>query len=671
MNNAFTILGAKPTDSAERLQELLEEKGLLWDDLNEVQDAYADLVNPQKRIRHEIRYFRSSVFAPFDRMLTVSEEDMPSLTNIVKTLVSVGAWFEEDDWELFDEINDARDVAQFKQIDDMDKMSEVVDEVKKDVVQSANAYFDSLEQTTTVRIFNGIVKEDCYSSFFVDELMAHYELIIKETLEDKEKLVNSTFDSIEKLCNQFNGGNELSTLLCVRVDELSDALKAWDRIVQPLQVNMQDRGGQHEYSGRMANGIRNKMVALCNSSQDVLKKFLDHFEQARLGAQLGFNSRYEMMNARNALEGRLKDSICFTNEIIRMTDVLLDVFAELEITVEQLKSDRKQLAELKEVLLKLRNQIPGAEQRASIADQRANSERLIQQASPSTDNETGGKRILLGVLAAISFVFMIVGFVRGLPAMGAAFIIVGLAFAVGCCAYNTLKENPKGVFAVIAIAVLLIFIIVVPLAVTSSNSYGKTYTVTFNREGGTGGTSSVDAKYNASMPYATKPTKSGYEFMGYYSGKNGTGVKYYDSDMSSTRQWDKESSSTLYAYWKAINRGIVLTADNFENYFVLTSSCSASTTSTGKLRVTYKYSISPKVGFNYTNSENPSSITVVIGLSISSVKQSYGTPSKYKITVHLSKSSGYSKSGSITYTVSSSEKYWSDGIYSVSGTIYN
>ncbi len=51
----------------------------------------------------------------------------------------------------------------------------------------------------------------------------------------------------------------------------------------------------------------------------------------------------------------------------------------------------------------------------------------------------------------------------------------------------------------------------------------EVYTVTLHKQGGIGGTDSVQVTYGAGMPTASAPTKEGYEFRGYYSGTNGTG----------------------------------------------------------------------------------------------------------------------------------------------------
>jgi uncharacterized repeat protein (TIGR02543 family) len=77
---------------------------------------------------------------------------------------------------------------------------------------------------------------------------------------------------------------------------------------------------------------------------------------------------------------------------------------------------------------------------------------------------------------------------------------------------------------------------------------GNTYTVTFNKQSGTGGTNSVTATYGSAMPTATKPTRTGYTFGGYWDATSG-GTQYYTESMASSRSWDKTANTTLYARW--------------------------------------------------------------------------------------------------------------------------
>jgi uncharacterized repeat protein (TIGR02543 family) len=76
------------------------------------------------------------------------------------------------------------------------------------------------------------------------------------------------------------------------------------------------------------------------------------------------------------------------------------------------------------------------------------------------------------------------------------------------------------------------------------------YTVTLNKNGGTGGTSSVSAIYGSAMPSIAIPTYAGYTFQGYYDSSASTGgTKYYNANGTSARAWNIASNKTLYARW--------------------------------------------------------------------------------------------------------------------------
>ena len=82
------------------------------------------------------------------------------------------------------------------------------------------------------------------------------------------------------------------------------------------------------------------------------------------------------------------------------------------------------------------------------------------------------------------------------------------------------------------------------------------YTVTFGKNGGTGGDDYVTATYGQPMPTpCTAPKKSGYVFDGYWTTVASGGVQYYDGSMRSVRNWDMKTSTTLYAKW--VENGLV------------------------------------------------------------------------------------------------------------------
>ena len=84
-------------------------------------------------------------------------------------------------------------------------------------------------------------------------------------------------------------------------------------------------------------------------------------------------------------------------------------------------------------------------------------------------------------------------------------------------------------------------------------------TVTLDKQGGTGGTNSVQAIYNSPMPAATMPTRTGYTFDGYYAGPNGSGNRYYNANGTSAINWNKQVAATIYAKWMIITYSISIT----------------------------------------------------------------------------------------------------------------
>jgi uncharacterized repeat protein (TIGR02543 family) len=79
----------------------------------------------------------------------------------------------------------------------------------------------------------------------------------------------------------------------------------------------------------------------------------------------------------------------------------------------------------------------------------------------------------------------------------------------------------------------------------------ETYTVTFDQQGGSGGTESARAVMGQRLPDITVPTKEDRVFYGYWTKENGGGLCYTRLNGKNNRIWDIASDTTLYAMWKA------------------------------------------------------------------------------------------------------------------------
>lgn len=80
-----------------------------------------------------------------------------------------------------------------------------------------------------------------------------------------------------------------------------------------------------------------------------------------------------------------------------------------------------------------------------------------------------------------------------------------------------------------------------------------TTTITLDQQSGSGGSSNVTATFDAAMPSATMPTRTGFVFGGYFTATGGNGTQYYNADGSSAKDWDfTDATKTLFAKWTAV-----------------------------------------------------------------------------------------------------------------------
>lgn len=94
------------------------------------------------------------------------------------------------------------------------------------------------------------------------------------------------------------------------------------------------------------------------------------------------------------------------------------------------------------------------------------------------------------------------------------------------------------------------------------------YSVTLHYGGGTSGSDTLSVAYGEMMPFPpgrdSAPIHSGYEFVGFFSGENGSGTQYYSMEVHSgldnryyerlvpLRRWYSHSNGDLYGYWKPL-----------------------------------------------------------------------------------------------------------------------
>ncbi len=154
----------------------------------------------------------------------------------------------------------------------------------------------------------------------------------------------------------------------------------------------------------------------------------------------------------------------------------------------------------------------------------------------------------------------------------------------------------------------------------------STYTVSFNANGGTGAPNAVTATYGAAMPtpLSSTPSKTGVTFAGWWDTSAATGgTMYYNANNASVRNFDKTSSTTLYARYYA-------TPGIYANGYPLTwnSSGTIGGASTGTISATGSHWVTHRYSYN--------------------INHTYGVLSSYGLFTNLSDGSY------VTYTTANS-----------------
>ena len=372
------------------------------------------------------------------------------------------------------DINASREESGFVKIEDNATIIKAVDDLRNDCSQAANNYLDNLKENSLVEVFNQIVKIDENESFFVDKLIAHYELIISESLQKKETECRNSFESIEKSCSAFNNGSPLSISFNDQISEFEKKLKSWDNYAQPLQVNMQRHGGQHEASEQLLHNLRNRVIDLCNKSQEILVKMLEQLEKTKI-----HHNFFSIQSIKQKIDNKLLNSLTLIEGLIYIIDLFQSVFAELNLDAEDLVKDKIDLSKLK-ISLVLLNETGQTEKEKKVQNQhnkeqkkcldeetkneqiRLKREKLKEethrqwqeqygkfQKEKQNNNITKPKKIIIpsikvgciihGISAIISLIIMIISFFRGNYGNGIIFTIMAVSFSICCANYSQLE----------------------------------------------------------------------------------------------------------------------------------------------------------------------------------------------------------------------------------------
>ena len=331
LDNPFHILGVSPSDNRRRIIEVADECSLLRDP-NECMESRSVLTNPRKRLSAEISWLPGTAVDYITKVLELLEsspEDVlhiEDLTSIARCNLLAAAITRLDDchpdelvtWvlEIADEfeevspgdlgiiVNEERAVSRFPEITDLSTLEMEVQERRRHYNQVIKSAFNKLSAGSIVKAATAVVESSTQNgeepgAILIADFVASYEVDAQEFFEKEVKnimaLVNRLRKDVDAKCSD--------SILNSKVDQLISIVKNWDTVAQPIQVSAKGQGFDHDDSEHLAEIIRRLSIHMVNQHNKV------HLAR-------------------------------------KLTDMLQEVFAEVDKVAEQTAEDSEALGKL-------------------------------------------------------------------------------------------------------------------------------------------------------------------------------------------------------------------------------------------------------------------------------------------------------------------------------------
>jgi len=336
LENPFHILGASIRDGKNRLMELSDELSFN-DESGNIDEARANLTNPGKRIYCEVSWLvgispkqvkvlidtlknnPDTIFTLLQEgsfpALTASNAlasgmlQLASTTNgkyLSQWIIGLAKFHDEIKIEeVMITLNEEREISRFSVINDTLRIEDALTELRnyyKQVIKSALnklppselviAVTEAIENTTNIGLYQ--------APLIIDEMVDSFEVEAQQFLEKETNNVKVLVRRIKE-ATQVEQGSE--SIISELVDQLEKVLKNWDIVAQPMQVSSRSKGLTHELSHEVGAIVRDLSIDLFNNH--------DFLEISK-----------------------------------RITQLQQEVFAEVDLILEQSKTDEDALDEI-------------------------------------------------------------------------------------------------------------------------------------------------------------------------------------------------------------------------------------------------------------------------------------------------------------------------------------
>ena len=301
LDNPFYILNATTRDGRRRLMELSEERSLMMGS-GDCAEARSMSTNPRRRLSVEIAWLpglspKSSAavlqwlsnnvrgrpnqstmnaFSPLARANILASGlqrlDKHTAKVVSQWILELARAYEEiSSGQVMAAINDERIASGFPEVTDLSMVDAEIQARRLHYRQSIKAALNSLPASelvnaVTVAVETATENGEKHGPVLLDDIVDTYEVEAQEFLRLETGSIRALVEQIRDLA----GIEEASSALSTKVSRLIGVVKNWDTVAQPIQVCAKSRGLDHDASRQVADLLRELAIELFNE-HDQLK----------------------------------------------------------------------------------------------------------------------------------------------------------------------------------------------------------------------------------------------------------------------------------------------------------------------------------------------------------------------------------------------------------------
>lgn len=293
LTNPFVTLGATMRDDRRRIMGLAEEMSLISDEVA-VRDAAAVLTNPRRRLEAEIGWLPGLGPKQIVEVISILEREparirnlgkLPSLAranlladglirlidqlaelDVARWIVDLAVADEDIDAEqTVTSLNEERLVAGFPTVQDLQSVETELQGRRQYYTQAIKRALDQLPFPSRVEVVTVAVDEatdngDSHAPVLIDDLADSFEVEAQRLLEEGQRNIEVLVQRARRAASRDGSHEEVGR----HVSQLTEAVRNWDRLAQPIQLSARSRGTSHGPSHEIAGEIRSLAVDLFN-----------------------------------------------------------------------------------------------------------------------------------------------------------------------------------------------------------------------------------------------------------------------------------------------------------------------------------------------------------------------------------------------------------------------